>query len=69
MDIEVLFHDLVKIGDFGIVGVLAVPAEADARLVIDSDAVLARPVAFEGFQVISRRKAQFTERGGGFELG
>ena len=68
MDVEVLFHGLVIIGDFDFVGVLAVPAEADAILVIDSDAVLAPPVAFERLQVISRRKAQFAERGRGFEL-
>ncbi len=69
MDIEVLFHGLVIIGDFDVAGILAVPAEADTILVIDSEAVLARPVAFERFQVISGRKAQFTKRRRGFELG
>jgi hypothetical protein len=68
MDIEVLFHGLVIIGNFDLVGVLAVPAEADAILVIDSDAVPARPAAFERFQVISWRDTQFAERGRGFEL-
>jgi hypothetical protein len=69
MDVEVLFHGLVIIGDLDLVGVLTVQAEADAILVIDSNAVLSRPVAFERFEVISRWKAEFMERGRGFELG
>jgi hypothetical protein len=69
MDIEVLFHGLVIIGDFDLVGGLAVPAEADTILVIDADARLARPVALKRFEMISWRKAQFSERGRGFELG
>ena len=68
MDVEVLFHSLVIIRDFHIVGVLAIPAEADSILVIDSDAVLTRPVAFERFQVISRWKTEFMKGGRGFEL-
>lgn len=34
------------------------PAEADAPLLVDSDAVLSRPVAAELFEPVARRDAQ-----------
>ena len=55
------FIGLVIIGDFYIVGVLAVPTEAYAILVVYPDAVPAGPVAFERFKPVAWRKAQFIE--------
>ena len=69
VDIEVLFHGLVIVGDFHLAGVLAIPPETYPILVIDADAVLSGPVAFERFEPVARGKAQFLEPGRGFELG
>jgi len=60
---------LVVIGDFDLVCIPALPAEAYAVLVVDPDAVPARPVAFEGFETVAGRNAQMVEGGGGFKLG
>ena len=65
MDIEVLFHGLVIVGDFNFLGVLANPPETHPVLVVNPDAVLAGPVAFEGFEPVARGKAQFVEPAGG----
>ena len=40
--------------DFDFVRVPVLPDEADASLVIDTNAVPARPVAFEGFEAVAR---------------
>ena len=44
----------VIIGDFHVVGVLSVPPEAYAVLVVYTDAMLAGPVAFERFEPVAR---------------
>ena len=41
--------------------IFTAPAEADAPLVIDADAVLAYPVALQGFQPIPRRREQIVQ--------
>lgn len=41
--------------DFDFVRVPVFPDEADAPLVIDADAVPARPIALEGFEAVARR--------------
>ena len=64
-----LFHGLVIAGDFHLAGVLAIPPETYPIPVIDADAVLSGPVAFERFEPVARGKAQFLEPGRGFELG
>jgi hypothetical protein len=46
------------IGDFHVVGILAAPHEADPPLIVDSNAVLAAPVAFQLLQTIRRWKSQ-----------
>src|SRR5207302_6579166 len=43
--------------DFHVQLILALPAEANAPLVIDTDAVLPVPVALQRFKPISRRSA------------
>ena len=55
------FIGLVIIGDFDVVGILAVPTEADAILVVCPDTVPAGPVAFDRFEPIARRKARFVQ--------
>lgn len=60
---------LVIVGDNDIVGVLAVPQEADPILVVHADAVPPGQPAFEGFKAVARGNAQFVERRCGFKLG
>jgi len=47
--------------NFHVKCILALPSEADAPLVIDADAVLAVPVALQGFESITRRGAQIVQ--------
>jgi hypothetical protein len=54
MDIEVLFHGLVIVGNFNFLGVLANPPETHPVLVVNPDAVLAGPVAFERLEPVAR---------------
>lgn len=49
------------VDDLDVVGVAVDPAEADAPLVVDADAVLAGPVAAELLEAIARRDAQVLE--------
>ena len=44
------------------------PAEADAPLVVDADAVLPFPIPFQCFQTIATRDAQVFETSGGIHL-
>jgi hypothetical protein len=46
------------VGDFHIVGVLALPAEHDAPLVVDSDGMQAFHVTAQGLQAVPRRSAE-----------
>src|SRR5438094_8261905 len=50
--------------DFHVQRILALPAEANAPLVIDTDAVLPVPVALQRFKPISRRSAQISQAPG-----
>ena len=50
-----------------IVRVVFAPAEADAPLVIDADAVLASAFAFQSFQMVAPRHSQFAQLGRGME--
>jgi hypothetical protein len=45
---------LVIVGDFYIVGILAIPSEANPILVVDADAILPGPIAFQGFEPVTR---------------
>ena len=47
--------------NFHVKCILALPAEADAPLVIDADAVLAVPVTLQRFESITRRGAQIVQ--------
>jgi hypothetical protein len=58
----------VVIDDLDIQHVSILPAETHTELVVDADAVLAGPVAFQGFQSVTGRHAQEVECGGGVEL-
>lgn len=40
------------IGDFDVVGIAILPAEADAPLLIDSDTKLSTSITFEGFETV-----------------
>ena len=55
VDIEVLFHGLVIIGDFNFLGILAIPSKTHPILVVNPDAVLAGPAALERFESVARR--------------
>jgi hypothetical protein len=44
----------VVVDDFNVVGVAVNPAETDAPLIVDADAVLAFALALQGFQPIGR---------------
>ena len=46
------------IHDFDVFGSGVCPPEAQTKLIIDTDAVLSRPIAFERFQSIAGRYAQ-----------
>jgi len=50
MDVDVLVHGSMIIGDFNFVGVWAVPTEAHPILVVDPDTVLAGAIAFKRLQ-------------------
>jgi hypothetical protein len=53
-------HDvpLVVVNDFYVACISVVPHEADPPLIVDSNAVLAAPVAFQLLQTIRRWKSQ-----------
>ena len=70
MDGSVYFHKrLMVIDDFDFIGPIRLPAEADTPLVIDTDGVLALPVALEGFQTVSRRDGEVVYFCNGMDLG
>src|ERR1044072_7368728 len=54
--------------NFHIVRVRALPAETDAPLKITPNTILARPVAFQGFEPIARRHGQISNCGGRMQL-
>jgi hypothetical protein len=54
--------------DFGVVGVLYLPAEADAPLVVDADAVLTAAVALQRFESVAGRQTHDLKPVGGGEL-
>ncbi len=56
------------VDDFDVVGVLFLPAEADAPLVVDADAVLAATVALQRFKSVPGRQAHDLKPVGGGEL-
>jgi hypothetical protein len=55
------------VDDFHIVGVAIPPHEADTRLIIDSDAVLALALALQSFQPVSGGDTQIIQRHGGMQ--
>lgn len=57
----------VVVDDDDLGDIAVVPAEADAPLVVDADAVLTTPIAFQRFQPIGRRDTQILETGSGIE--
>lgn len=46
------------VGDLDAVGVAVSPNKTDTPLLIDADAVLSRPVVFEGLEAVAGRYAQ-----------
>jgi hypothetical protein len=55
------------VDDFHVVGVAIPPHEADAILIIDSDAVLALALAVQSLQPVSGRHTQIIQRHGGMQ--
>jgi hypothetical protein len=51
----------VVVCDFDVMGILALPPEADPVLIVDSDALFACAVAAQSFQAISRRNSELRE--------
>ena len=45
-------------------GITVLPAKADPPLIVDSDAMLTRPFAFEAFEAIGRGHAKIRKRSG-----
>jgi hypothetical protein len=58
----------VIIHDFYIVGVAIVPDKANTPLIVDTYAVLPCSIAFQCFQMITRRRPQITKFGGNIQL-
>jgi hypothetical protein len=56
------------IHDLNVLGASACPTEADTKFVVDPNAILARSIAFERFQSISRRYAQIIQSARDFQL-
>jgi hypothetical protein len=50
----------VKIHNLNVVGIPVDPAEAQRPLAVDSDAVLAFPIACQSFKAIARRSLEVT---------
>jgi hypothetical protein len=55
------------VDDFHVVGVAISPLEADAILIIDSDAVLTFALAVQSLQPVSGRYTQIIQRHGGMQ--
>jgi hypothetical protein len=51
------------VGNLDVEGVSILPAEADAVLVVDSDAVLPFSVALQGFELVAGNRGQIAQRG------
>lgn len=49
------------VNDFNVVRILALPAETEPILIVGAQAVLAGPVAAQGFQPVSRRHPQIPQ--------
>ena len=56
------------IHDFDVFRSRLCPAEAQTKLIVDPDAILPRPIAFERFQSIARRYAQVLQSACDLEL-
>src|ERR1035438_4494978 len=50
------------VGNLHVAGISILPDETDAVLVVDSDAVLPLPRAFQGFQAVARNRCQIAKR-------
>jgi hypothetical protein len=57
------------VGDFYVLGVLAIPSKAYAVLVVDADAVLAGSISLQCFESIAWWESQFVESRGSLQLG
>jgi len=57
----------VVVDDLDIVRISSEPAEADAPLIVDSDAVLANPVPGEFLKAVRGRDTQVDEAGRGIQ--
>jgi hypothetical protein len=61
MDIEVFAHGSMVVDNFDVVGALAVPSEADSKLVVSPNAMFASTVTLEGLKVIAGRKTKLIQ--------
>ena len=59
---------LMVIGYFNVKGILTEPAEAEAPLVVDADAILAEAIGTQSLEAIAGRQAHDVELIGGVEL-
>jgi hypothetical protein len=55
------FIGLVVIGNFYVVGVAPVPAEADTVLIVCAEAVLAGAASLQRFEAVARGDSKFVE--------
>ena len=69
VNVEVFLHGLMIVGDFYVLGVLAIPSKAHAVLVVDADAVLAGSISLQCFESIAWWESQFVESRGSLQLG
>jgi hypothetical protein len=52
------------IHDFYVPGIAVTPSETDSPLIVDANAVSARPIAFQAFQAVSGRTPKVVNRNG-----
>ncbi|HEX4293801.1 MAG TPA: hypothetical protein VHZ29_06685 [Rhizomicrobium sp.] len=52
------------IHDFHVPGIAVTPPEIDSPLIVDTNAVSARPIAFQAFQAVSRPAPKVINRNG-----
>jgi len=54
--------------DFDVVGILTLPSEADAKLIVDPNTALTQSVAAQSFQAIPRRNGELSDLAHAIEL-
>ncbi len=63
-----LLFSSVIVNDLNVIAVTVVPAKTETPLVVNTNAVLARPVALQSFQMISRRTGHIIQNDSAVQL-